>query len=463
MATQLPFEKAIIRIQDNDARFNTFVNGSEAEFYKTTNGVEVTSIQNFLKTKSSEIDSAIHVLVETIVGETIVNNGGVIGGGGTVIVDDTPPPTPTWLGLPWSGDNLENPPVTSGFSYVYIKCDQPAYSEGRGHLKTIVYGATGNGTVVFEDAKPVGEFTGDFFSLPSSPGVYWHFWLKWVTVDNVQSAIPGGGWYGVTATTQKIGNVDLGALIIEAANLADGTITASKLAEKAIDATKFANDIEPITVITTLTLPTIKSTTMVFFQGKLYKWNGVSYSSDIAATDLSGTIKPAQLNNAVVQLEDGTVVVLADAVANSQVPAINFIGDFLSHPEIGTLKQNSVYKNTTDDCSYILSGTPLSWGLYLESGLSWDIKIESSNGTIFRVGQFSHTMLIAHVFRNGVDVTEMIQDSRFRWRRVSYTQQPPPFDDTTWNLSYSAGYKQIQVSVDEVMARATFHCDIFDS
>ena len=460
MATQLPFDKAIIRIQDNDARFNTFVNGSEDDSYTTTENEEVTSIQKFLKNKSSEIDERINSTITTIVDEAITNSGGANNGG---LVDNTAPPTPTWLGLPWSGDNLANPPVTSGFAHLYIKCDPPVYNEGRGHLKTIVYGATGNGEVYFTDANPIGEFTGDFFSFPSDLGVVWHIWLKWVTLDNIESLVPGGGLHGVVSTTQRIGNQDLGPLIIEAHNLADGTITASKLADKAIDATKFANDIEPITVITSSTLPTVKSTTMVFFQGKLFKWNGYAYSSDIAANDLSGTIKPAQLNNATVQLEDGTVVVLADAAANAQVPTINFIGNFATAPSTTLNKRNSVYKNTVDNNTYILSGTPLTWGLYLESGLVWDIKIESSNGTVFRVGQFSHTMLIAHVFKNGVDVTGMIQDSRFRWRRVSYISQPPPFDDTTWNLSYSAGYKQIQVSVDEVLARATFHCDIFDS
>ena len=72
-------------------------------------------------------------------------------------------------------------------------------------------------------------------------------------------------------------------------------------------------------------------------------------------------------------------------------------------------------------------------------------------------------MLIAHVFRNGLEVTDSIQAHRFKWRRVSYIPRSPPNDDSAWNASYSAGYKQIQVSVDEVKAHATYHCDIFDT
>lgn len=456
MATQLPFDKAILRIQDNDARFNVFVNGKETDTYTTTENELVPSITNFLNTKGNEIEGRINNTIATIVDNAITNGGGIV-------VDYTAPPTPKWKGVEWSGGTTQFPSVIPGFAHIYIRCDEPVYPEGRAHLKSILYGVRGTGTYVFADAAPVGEFTGDFYPFPTDLDATWNFWLSWVTVDYIESVVPAGGLHGVRVATTKLANADIAGLVFEASQLADGSVSASKLAAQAIDATKFANGIEPITVITTATLPTVKSTTMVFFQGKLYKWIVNKYSSEVAATDIAGTIKSAQLNNAVVQLEDGTTVVLSDAAANSQVPTINFIGNFATQPNIGTYKRNSVYKNTTDNDTYILSGTPLTWGLYLESGLVWDIKIESSNGTVFRVGQFSHTMLIAHVFKNGVDVTGMIQDSRFRWRRVSYVSQPPPFDDTTWNLSYSAGYKQIQVSVDEVLARATFHCDIFDS
>ena len=148
---------------------------------------------------------------------------------------------------------------------------------------------------------------------------------------------------------------------------------------------------------------------------------------------------------------------------NASEPTINFVGNFASSPPVGSYLRNSVYKNTHDNSTYILTGIPLSWGLYLESGVNWEVIVESSAGTIFRVGQDAYTMLIAHVFRNGLEVTDSIQASRFKWRRVSYIPRTPPNDDATWNSSYSAGYKQIQISVDEVKAHATYHCDIFDT
>lgn len=99
----------------------------------------------------------------------------------------------------------------------------------------------------------------------------------------------------------------------------------------------------------------------------------------------------------------------------------------------------------------------------LAAATNWDVEIESVNGTEFRPGQGTQTMLIAHVFRNGVDVTSSTPASQFRWRRVSLFEAPPPADDATWNALYATGYKQVLVSVDDVASKATFHCDILDS
>lgn len=101
----------------------------------------------------------------------------------------------------------------------------------------------------------------------------------------------------------------------------------------------------------------------------------------------------------------------------------------------------------------------------LEDGkdaVSYDVKIESTHGDQFRVGQSKTTLLKARVFRNGVDVTDEIPAAKFGWMRVSYYPQPAPNDDESWNKLYASGYKQIQIDVDSVYARATFHCYITD-
>lgn len=93
-------------------------------------------------------------------------------------------------------------------------------------------------------------------------------------------------------------------------------------------------------------------------------------------------------------------------------------------------------------------------------GGAYTTVIESSKGTVFRPGEPATTLLVAHVFHNGVEVTDLIDQARFRWRRFSAFPQPAPNDDATWNALYATGYKQISLTIDAVNIRATFHCDI---
>ena len=94
--------------------------------------------------------------------------------------------------------------------------------------------------------------------------------------------------------------------------------------------------------------------------------------------------------------------------------------------------------------------------------VSYNVVIESTNGDTFRPNGSFSTILIARVFRNAEEVTDSLDPTKFRWTRVSYYPQPPPFDDSTWNQTYSSGYKSIVLSASEVWQRATFHCDILN-
>lgn len=94
--------------------------------------------------------------------------------------------------------------------------------------------------------------------------------------------------------------------------------------------------------------------------------------------------------------------------------------------------------------------------------VAYEVKLESTNGTQFRVGQSSTSLLIARVFRNGTEVTDQIHESKFQWKRVSLVDPPFPNDDNSWNGLYQSGYKQVQINVDEVNSRATFHCYIVE-
>ena len=145
-------------------------------------------------------------------GSTVVVGGGGSGGGGAT-PDTTPPPTPTGFA------------VSAGVAHVYIEHEAPAYTQGHGHDRTLVYGAQWSASdptpPTFSEAVPLMHFQGNFGAFPADPGVRWKLWIKWQSVDGVPSTDPAGGTNGQEATTAYDTAVVLSSLT--------GLITASQL------------------------------------------------------------------------------------------------------------------------------------------------------------------------------------------------------------------------------------------
>jgi predicted phage tail protein len=210
---------------------------------------------------------------------------------------------------------------------------------------------------------------------------------------------------------------------------------------------------------------------------KLYRWTGSAWTSEVSATDIDsrgldirddfGNVvfgNDGGISNAAYINVNGNNVFISTIASNSLTPALNYVGEYASAPNQAQLGanwlQNAMYKNTTDGKSYVLTGTPLGWVVYLADGQAFSVSIESSNGTVFRVGQSASTLLKGRLFKNGAEVTDQTPDSWFRWRRISAIPRPSPNDDATWNSNYQSGYKNVSINVDDVYARATFFCDI---
>ena len=258
-----------------------------------------------------------------VAGGTIIGGGGGgTGGGGTGPVPDlTPPPTPTGL------------VVTAGLTYLYVSCDTPTYTEGNGHDRTVAYGAkwpTGGTEPIFASAVELFQFQGIYGAYPTDTGSRWKVWIKWRTQDGVLSAAPAGGTNGVEATTGKIGNADLGPLIIEAGNLAAG----------AVDATKFVSSIEPVTIVLGA-LPTVLSTRTIFLasDGKLYRWNGTAYIATVPTADLAGTIADAQIaalaaSKITGALSNAQIADLAAAKITGTIVSTQIADDAITTPKL---------------------------------------------------------------------------------------------------------------------------------
>ncbi|APW38440.1 hypothetical protein RD110_15565 [Rhodoferax koreense] len=171
--------------------------------------------------------------------------------------DLTPPPTPTGFA------------VSSAISNIFIEHDAPAYTQGHGHARTVVYGVvySGGALPVFDDAAEITEFNGTVFAYATNPATTWHLWIKWRSVDGVLSATPAGGVNGLTTTTgQDVSKLVLamtgpgnpftvvpaevtlpdGSVVPAGTYTADafihnGQITNAKIANLAVDNAKIAN------------------------------------------------------------------------------------------------------------------------------------------------------------------------------------------------------------------------------
>ena len=114
---------------------------------------------------------------------------------------------------------------------------------------------------------------------------------------------------------------------VEAGKLATNAVTSDKIAAGAVGVAKFASGIEPVTVVSGSTLPTVKTTETITFQGKLYRWSGTAYTAAVDTTDLTGQITATQItDNAITtpKLAAGSVVagkIAANAVTANEIAA----------------------------------------------------------------------------------------------------------------------------------------------
>jgi hypothetical protein len=204
----------------------------------------------------------------------------------------------------------------------------------------------------------------------------------------------------------------------------------------------------------------------------------ITNTAQSIAADSSGVVISYTGTNANISIEEGATLLTYDGVGTSNgTYKVTAVGTNIT---AGTLTGATTSVNTgpvsamTSDTAYVtytITGTRrggVAFSLTTQqsftkvlAGVSpYVVQIESTNGNEFRVGQGSVTLLIAHVFHDGGEVTSSISAAQFRWRRVSIINKAAPYDDATWNALYATGYKQISVSVDDVFSKATFFCDI---
>jgi len=158
-----------------------------------------------------------------------------------------------------------------------------------------------------------------------------------ITADKIASgAIDLGG----AKITGLLANLNL-AQITDATKIADSLITNTKLADLAVTAskiaagtltlTKFADGIEPVSIVTSV--PSVKSTSTIFntTNSKLYRWNGTSYIVSVATTDLSGEITSTQItDSAITSPKIATNAIIAGKIAAGVITSTEIAADTIT-------------------------------------------------------------------------------------------------------------------------------------
>lgn len=100
---------------------------------------------------------------------------------------------------------------------------------------------------------------------------------------------------------------------------------------------------------------------------------------------------------------------------------------------------------------------PVIIGSYGDDGYCFTITILSSNGNTFRINQSVETTLAVQVLKNGIDITDTMEDYRFNWKRNSGNETA----DNRWNsLAKANSTKTVDITKNDCLGRTVFSCEV---
>lgn len=285
--------------------------------------------------------------------------------------DLTPPPTPTGF------------EASAALTSATLQTDLPAYEQGHGHASSNFYMAEVTAAAPnpgFAAARLVAAGPEHIATAAVELGKTYRFWAKWKTVDGVESLQPAGP---VTLTVGKVGNSDLGALVVEAGNLANNAVTADKLAAQAVDSTKFASGIEPVGIVASGALPTVKGTSTIVYGGKLYRWDGSKYTAATAAADVSGQIGATQIADGAISTPKlAANAVTAAAIAAGAITAAKLAADSVTAAAIaaGAVRAEQIAAGAVTASKMVVADT---------SNMVPDPGFNDLNAWVIKTGRFA--------------------------------------------------------------------------
>jgi hypothetical protein len=230
---------------------------------------------------------------------------GTGGGGGGGYVDPRPvqntPSAPTSLS------------TTGTFKSILLKWTIIDYQN---HSHVNVYRNTANslsGATLISGSAGV-TYTNFYSDSAITIGTTYYYWVSAVNFEGVEGAKNAGETGGTTGQAQTIGHSDLASAIVDATNLADNSVTASKLASAAITSfAQFAGSIQPVSVVSSTPSPSGYTGPKVILNttdGKTYRYVSGAWTTATAAVDVVGTLTAGQIAAGAIgtsQLASGAI------------------------------------------------------------------------------------------------------------------------------------------------------------
>ena len=376
-------------------------------------------------------------------GSTITGgfNPVITGGGGTdtgydPATDYTPPPAPTGL------------TISAGFTNILLSWNEPNTS---GAFRNYAYAEIWRSpTNVLGSAVLQGFTVAAVYADPVGTSKTYYYWIRFVSQANV--AGPYNSSVGTIGGTGLVGGVDLSPLIITAEKIANGAIdlggtkitgllananmavisdptkiadyiiSNTKLADLAVEArniqsgavslTKFASGIEPVTIVTG-SLPTTKSTETIFYNSKLYRWNGTAYIATVSTTDLTGTVTDAQIAGLAASkvtgtLTDAQLAAISAAKITGQITSTQITDGAISTPKLaaGSVTAANIAADTIVAAN-IAAGAITSAELAAGAVIAGKI----AAGTIQAVDIAANTITAGQIAANTITAAQIASDT----------------------------------------------------
>ena len=133
----------------------------------------------------------------------------------------------------------------------------------------------------------------------------------------------------------------------------------------------------------------------------------------------------------------------SEIAANAAYPAMNYLGSFASAPSTVGLKKNSIYKNTADKNTYVLTADGGSWSLFVPAGTdaqptyTWVAYANDATGaTGFTTGANTGQTYIG-IANNKTTATESVTPGDYTWSLIKGDQGVPGTPGANGTTTYT--------------------------